>query len=252
MRTEPAASLTDYTVFIYGPPKIGKTRLASEWPNSVFLATEPQGLKAVECDAFPITNWRQFRGSVSALVEDFAGKYQTVIVDTVDLAYKFCLDYCCEVHGFEHPSDEGWGKGWEIVANELLNQILRLFNGGFLPIFISHSKKTEVKTAWETRTIIEPTLSNTGRRVILPIVDIILLMEPKSIVKKGRRRIVRTVTCSPAPDREAGDRTGFLGSKPLVVREGEGYETLSAVFNENVKAETKKRKEKKRKKKQTS
>ena len=234
--TVPAIKLNDYTVFIYGPPKVGKTRLASEWPNSVFIATEIQGIKAIKAKAFKCSNWYEVRGAVSKLIKKYQGEFQTVIFDTIDLGFKYCMDYCGEVHGFEHPSDEAWGKGWNTIANEITEQVLRLFTHGFMPLFVSHSKTTEIRTPWETRTKTEPTLPYTARRVILPLVDIILLMESKHKLVGSKRRIIRTLDWSPSPDNESGERTGFLPkNKIITVEEGSGYKKLSKLFRKGVK-----------------
>ena len=246
-KTTPAVALSDYTVFIYGPPKVGKTRLANEWPRSVFIATEPQGVKAITTDAFLVNDWYEVRGAISKLIKKYQGKYTTVIFDTVDLAFKYCLEYCGEIYGFEHPSDEAWGKGWQIVANEILEQVLRLFENGFMPLFVSHSKNTVVSTGWEDRTKIEPTLPYTARRVILPLVDIIMLMESSYKGGGKSRKSVRTINWSPSPDSECGDRTGFLPkNKTLTIKEGSAYKKINAVFEEGVqrKMGTKKKGEK--------
>ncbi len=231
----PALLLSDYTVFIYGPPKIGKTRLANEWPKSCFIATEPQGVKSITTRAFRVNDWYEVRGAISKLIKKYQGKYTTVIFDTVDLAFKYCLEYCGEIYGFEHPSDQAWGKGWQTVANEILEQVLRLFSHGFMPLFVSHSKNTVVSDGWEDRTKVEPTLPYTARRVILPLVDIIMLMEPKYRGSKINRKTVRTINWSPSPDSECGDRTGFLPKDvSMTIKEGSAYKKINAVFEEGV------------------
>ncbi|HOK47887.1 MAG TPA: AAA family ATPase, partial [Bryobacteraceae bacterium] len=55
-KTPPRANLGDYSILIYGPTKIGKTTLASQFPEALFLATEP-GLNALEAYQIPITSW---------------------------------------------------------------------------------------------------------------------------------------------------------------------------------------------------
>jgi RecA-family ATPase len=58
-KTPPKRSLSDVSILLYGPSKIGKSTFASQAPDAIFLATEP-GLNALEVYQHPITSWPEF------------------------------------------------------------------------------------------------------------------------------------------------------------------------------------------------
>lgn len=205
---EPLMKLLGYTVFIYGPPKVGKTTAALSWPKPMVLAFEVKGIKARRTPNIKIRNWRQFRKARVLLNKrENKKKYKTLIIDTTDLMYKYCFSFCCEKYGFDHPSDQGWGKGWERISDEFLGAVLSLFDMGYTLIFTSHSKTSEIKADWETYTRISPTLPGPGQKVLLPHVDVIMYMYART-TKKGNP--VRTLTTKATREYEAGDRTRCL------------------------------------------
>ena len=62
-KTPPKCSLSDVSILLYGPSKIGKSTFASQAPDAIFLATEP-GLNALEVYQQPIRNWGEFSGDL--------------------------------------------------------------------------------------------------------------------------------------------------------------------------------------------
>ena len=67
--------------------------------------------------------------------------FKTIIIDTIDNAYKFCTDYVLKKAGKEHESDLAYGKGYAIVNNEFQRVLTKL---AFLPyglFLISHAKE---------------------------------------------------------------------------------------------------------------
>lgn len=234
---KPVYRLDEYTTFIYGPPKIGKTTLACSWPNPITLACEPRGIRALPVRRAKIRNWSQFRGSVVKLgTKKYKGRFQTAIIDTADLGFNYCLNWCGDRYGFEHPSDEGWGKGWHRVQEEYLAQILRLFDLGLAVVFISHSVDKDISTEFVKFTRTEPTLRGTAKRTLLPLVDVIFYMYPKVDRKTGKS--VRYVTTRATREYEAGDRTRCLTDMTIKIPRKEqthGYEIINRRFQKHAK-----------------
>ena len=240
----PVKELSSFTMLAFGKPKLGKTTLACSWPKPVVLATERKGVKAIRVPHIKIYNWENVLSAISLLkTKENRDKYQTVIIDTVDLLYKYCFDWCCEHYGFDHPSDKdwGWGKGWEKITDQFLATIMTIFDLKYkgqekAVVFTSHTRSTEVEEDWETYTEITPSLAKPGTRVLLPYVDIIGYMYPKKS-KKGRS--IRHFTTIPAREYIAGDRSGFLSDIDIVLptsRKSEGYTVLNEVFIGNLQA----------------
>ncbi len=71
-----------------------KEHRCSHAENALFLATEP-GLNALEVFEAPITCWDDLLQACAEIAE---GKhdFKTIVIDTVDNAYRMCADYVCK------------------------------------------------------------------------------------------------------------------------------------------------------------
>ena len=208
-KTPPKPNLNDLTVLVYGPSKIGKSTWCSQAEGALFLATEA-GLNNLDVYQVPIGSWDDLLAACKEIAE---GKhaFKTVIIDTVDNAYRMCAEHVCQKFKIEHESDLGYGKGYALINNEfyrVLNKLALLPYGLFL---ISHSQDREIETRTGKLTRIVPTLPDKARKIVLGMVDIILFcdLEPTTGAdgKPAHRRVVRS---KPNTNYEAGDRTGRL------------------------------------------
>lgn len=202
-------SLETIRMLFYGPPKIGKSTFCSFFDRALFLATE-KGLKGLDVFKVDITDWEEFVSAVNLLYikeHDF----KTIIIDTVDNLFKFCIEYVCKKNRIDHPSDSKWGKGWDLLQKEFEKPILQLSMSNYGLVFVSHEKEYEVSTKHLKYTKIGPSIPNQARKVIIPFVDII----GRCYIEKSpglndelveRRRICFT----PSENIEAGDRTGLM------------------------------------------
>jgi len=208
-KTPPKPLLSDLTVLVYGKNKFGKTTLCSHADGALFLATEA-GLNSLEVFQVPIGNWEELLVAAREIAE---GKHQfkTIIVDTVDNAYRMCCEHMNHKLKVEHESDLGYGKGYSLINSEfyrVLNK-LALLPYGLMLVSHAQDKEIETRTGKITRTI--PTLPDKARKLVLGLVDIIAYcdFEPTTNAdgKAGYRRVIRT---KPSATYEAGDRTGRL------------------------------------------
>ena len=208
-KTAPKPNLADLTVLAYGQTKIGKSTFCSNSESAVFLATEP-GLNSLDVFQVPIQTWDDL---LEACAEIVAGKhaFKTVIIDTVDNAYKFCTDYILKKFKIEHESDLGYGKGYAIVNNEFQRVLTKM---AFLPyglFLVSHAKEIEVETRTGKYTRIVPTLPDKARKIVLGMVDMVLYCDLEVTVgENGEQKMRRVIRTKPSLYYEAGDRTGRL------------------------------------------
>lgn len=208
-KTPPKTTLTDLTVLVYGPSKIGKSTWCSQAEGALFLATEA-GLNNLEVFQVPIGTWDELLVACKEIAEG-QHPYKTIIIDTVDNAYRMCAEHICQKFKIEHESDLGYGKGYALINNEfyrVLNKLSLLPYGLFL---ISHSQEKELETRTGKLTRVVPTLPDKARKIVLGMVDVILFCDLEVTTgADGRtvsRRVVRT---KPSMHYEAGDRTGRL------------------------------------------
>ena len=163
--------LSKYSILLYGKIKIGKTSLAAQFPDALFLMTEPGG-KSLEIYQMDVKSWTHFKGILTAL--ETSDMYKTIVIDTTDNLYKMCTDWYCKKNAIQHPSDEEWGKAWQLINDEFMLGIIKLMQLGRGVIFTSHATTHEIKKyAQAPVTLVTPTLAKQGRRVLEPIVDLV-------------------------------------------------------------------------------
>lgn len=200
-----------YTMLLYGPEGIGKTQFGSQAPEPLFLTTEA-GVKAVDVYEKQCPSWEHISAAADrmyALAAEGKFKYGAIVLDTADNAFDFCQIETCAKLGIEHPSDEDYGKGYQAVRQEFSKVINRiaLINRPF--ILISHEKSVEVKGRIIKTNKIVPTLTNQGRKVILPMCDLIGHCGFRDGMD-GEATAERVIVFEPSEVAEAKDRFGVL------------------------------------------
>lgn len=229
-RSTPSTKLGKYTMLIYGEKKIGKTTLAAEFPDAVFLFFEPGG-KGLSVYASEIDNWGDALAALKLLRKNKT--FKTIVVDTADLAYKLCERWVCAKEGIDDPGDLPYGKGWNAVHNEFERWITGLAKCGKGLIVTSHAIGKDVDQAdGQTINCMQPTMSNQARKVIDGMVDIwayygyagrrrVLVIEGDDHVSAGHRLTTRFRTAD-------GERLRSInmGKSPK-----EGYRNVLAAFN---------------------
>ena len=208
-KTQPKPNLADLTVLAYGQTKIGKSTLCSHAEGALFLATEP-GLNALDVYQVPIQSWEQLRNACKEIGEG-NHPFKTVVLDTIDNAYKFCTEFILAKFKVDHESDLGYGKGYALVNNEFQRVLTKL---AFLPyglFLISHAKEIEVDSRTGKYMRVVPTLPDKARKIVLGMADMVLYCDLEETTgdngEKITRRVMRT---KPSLYYEAGDRTGRL------------------------------------------
>ena len=167
----PTGALADNTIVIYGPPKIGKSTLASGFDGALFFDTEG-GLRHLQVYKVPVPDWPTFLKACRAFVES---EFQTAVIDTADKLAQYCRLYVNRKLGILHESDLEYGKGWDITQTEFARAIAALAASGKGLILISHSSTVEIKTRNRTYNKEVPTLSPKGmRNTVLSLADIII------------------------------------------------------------------------------
>lgn len=128
-------------VEIFGREKSGKTSTAVMWPKPLLCAFEKGYNALVNVYAADIDNWSTFKDICRQLKKDEAKqKYQTVIIDTVGIAYSMCEDYVKSQHGVTEIGEIPWGRGFKMLREEFEKTFRELSKQGYAIVFIAHSK----------------------------------------------------------------------------------------------------------------
>ncbi|MFQ6609864.1 MAG: ATP-binding protein [Fidelibacterota bacterium] len=208
-KTPPVLSMECQTILLYAHAKFGKSTIAAGSPEAIFLATEA-GLNHLNVYQVPIQTWEDLLSAAKEIAEG-RHKFKTVVIDTIDNAYRMCSDYICIQHGIKHESDLGYGKGWSLVNGEFQRVLTKLSLLPYGLFLISHAVEKEIESRTGNYSRIMPTLPDKARKIILGMSDFILFgdIEEKAD-REGKTRLRRVLRTKPTKHYVAGDRTGKL------------------------------------------
>lgn len=166
--------LTGYITYIYGPGKIGKTTFGTQMPGALILAFQ-KGYNALP-NIYPqdVANWMQMKIILSQLAKPtIQEKFQTIIIDTIDVAAVYCQKYVTSQAGVDALNQIPYGAGWSRVKRELEDTFRTITQLGYAVIFISHDKDKTFKRQDGTQyNQIIPTLGPSYNAIIKDMVDI--------------------------------------------------------------------------------
>lgn len=164
-----------YSVFLYGGWKTGKTTTAVKFPKHFLLAFE-KGYSAIPgAMAQPINSWSEFRQVLRQLKDDKAKEmFETIIIDTADIAYDYCQKYICANNNVDTIADIGYGKGYGLVEKEFDEALRQIVQMGYGLVVISHeADKTFTDESGKQYNKIVPTLDKRANNVLARMCDII-------------------------------------------------------------------------------
>lgn len=227
----PITTLGEAVVLIHGEPKIGKTSLAAMFPDALFLMFEPGG-KGLRIYMRELATWAEFKGYVDLLYQQ-PGRFRTVVVDIVDLAYDRCSVAVCKQQGVDHPSEGDYGAVWQAVEQEFGRVMNRLIASGRGVIFISHTDVREFQSrSGEKYNKLVPSMKKQARTYMTGVADLIgyygyygrtryLTVQGSDAIDAGHRLKERFRTKSGEP----------VHSVPMGDSNEEAYANLVAAFN---------------------
>jgi GTPase SAR1 family protein len=108
---EVSSAISGYAIGFYGDPGSGKTSTALQAPKPLMLATEKGYLTHPGTMAVDITSWTDALSAVAQLRKpEVKERFQTIIIDTIDLLVDMGEDYVCQTNGVKTLSDIPWGQ----------------------------------------------------------------------------------------------------------------------------------------------
>lgn len=207
-------------MLVAGSPGSGKTRLASTFPNVVYLDAEA-GLLSVkdrEWRRVPITSMSEFEDAIKALAqrpstrtEMFDGPVQTVVVDTLDEIARIIQRERLTSERRDTFNMQDWGY----LGEELRRCTRALRNIEDLNvIFTTHLKSTEDSETG--RVVYQPAIGGAFSQEVAAFVDIAGLLVARSVrdQKTGQKQMTRVLQVFPDPQYPwLKDRLGSLGAE---------------------------------------
>ena len=129
-------------IVIYGPEGIGKTSLAAQCEDPVFIDTEGGTAYLDVRRLQKPQDWDE----LIALVKEVAanpGICKTLVIDTADWAEAMCTDYICKKYSQPGIESFGYGKGYSYLAEEFSRLLLacnEVILAGMNVVITAHAK----------------------------------------------------------------------------------------------------------------
>lgn len=133
-------SVSDKIFLFYGEGGTRKTTVGGNFDNSIIAAFEI-GFKFISgAIAKPIRSWTDFKAFLRELRKDeVKARYETVVIDTVTIAYSMCSDYVLAPLGASDPGELKYGLGWRAIRKEFEKAILSIPQMGYGLVLIAHA-----------------------------------------------------------------------------------------------------------------
>ena len=202
-------------IMLYGQAKSGKTSMSAMWPKPLLVAFEKGYNGLVGIRPVDVTSWADFKQICRQLKKaEVKEAYETVIIDTVAIAYSLCEKYILNREGVQAIGDIGYGKGWGMLKDEFETTFRELTQLGYSLVFITHSKTKQTEYTDEEGNAIEalaPDLPNAAYQIVNRMVDVIGYIGVEYDMKTGLSH--RYLYTRGTPSIFAGSRYRYLNPK---------------------------------------
>ena len=129
-------------IVIYGPEGIGKTTLAAQMPDPVFIDVEGSTSDMDVIRSPTPSSWRSLVDTVDAFVRNHHGR-RTLVVDTADWAEKLCIAHVCAANNMTSlGGQEDYGRSYNLLETEwrrFLDSLSRVAASGMHVCLTAHT-----------------------------------------------------------------------------------------------------------------
>lgn len=227
-------------IAIYGRGKMGKTTLASEFPDPIFIQTEDGGgmLEITSFSEGPITQWSDVDAALQELAtEDH--EFKTLVIDSVTQLEPLVWAEACRRNNWDSIEAPGYGKGY-LEADNIWREFLSACawlrdNKRMCIVLIGHEvvenfsdPEREDYNRYKMR------LHKRAEALVRERVDIVGFLNMSVSLDKGKKgedraRAVgsgqRQINLAPRPTFEAGNRYGMPDK--ILLNPGQGFAALA-------------------------
>jgi len=225
---------------IYGPPGMGKTTLASEWPEPVFLQVEDGTPGDLELSSFGrLSSYDDVMDAIGSLYTEDHDR-RTIVIDSLDKLEPLVWAKCCTENNWPNVEAPGYGKGYVTVDNywrdmiEGVNALRRDKNMGV--IYIAHSTINTVDDPMtQSYSRFDIRLHKRAVGIFQDEVDAIFFLNQDVTLKQDEKKRVRAdgggnrwLYAAPRPAFVAKNRYGIPDK--LMFERGNGYAAIEPHF----------------------
>ena len=180
------------SLLVYGSNRTAKTLTGINLPKPYYIGFEAGLGNRGNIPFANIQKWSDFLQVVKQLtrpetLEQAQGLYQTIIVDTIEAAARFCEEYTCSKYGVETIASGNRNFGlWKEFSAEIWKPINQLTSVNYTVYFISHEGTRDFKDEnGEEYTKIYPRGEKRMIDVCVDLVDIICFVQPNGLDENG-------------------------------------------------------------------
>lgn len=133
-----------HRILLYGEEGAGKTTWGTSAKDSILISLKgEEGADAIDCAKFPVVEtFQEFQKALEALCGEH--EFKTLVIDSISTLEPLIWDHICKRDNKENIEAYGFGKGYNLAANEIkliLEALDYLRNKKNMQIiFIGHSK----------------------------------------------------------------------------------------------------------------
>lgn len=235
-------------VTVYGGAKTGKTTLASEFPNPLYVRTG-EGERApsgVSMKSFGVSDtYNEVLDQIAYMLEAEHDR-QTFVLDALDGLELHIRAEACARNGWANIEEPGYGRGYQAeqaIWHEFIKEVLKLKKAGFYVVLISHVKvKTEPGVTTDSYPRYRLNLRDDAGSAIADASDLIGFLHQRVSIKKEDVGFKKTnnrgegggelvLAVQERPGYIAGNRYD-IPKLTLPFKKGEGFKVLSEYFPE--------------------
>lgn len=168
-------------LWIYAQSYVGKTTFVDTFDDVLFLNTDGNTdnvtspvirIRDTREGHIKKSAWEVFL-EVLAELEKKENDFKIIAIDLVEDLYEQCRLHVFNREGWQHESDGGYGKGYDMVKLEFLSSMKRLKNLGYQIVYISKELAGQVTLRGNTTlTTYKPNINDKVANVLAGTVDL--------------------------------------------------------------------------------
>lgn len=230
-------------VVIYGMEGIGKTSLAAQFPDPIFIDTEGSTGNMDVARLDRPTSWTFLLQQIDFIKQQ--RPCQTLVIDTIDWAERMGIEHLCQSNQKKSIEDFGYGSGYIKLEEELgrfLNLLQDLVDQGINVVLTAHAQIRKFEQPDEMgaydRYELKLGKKTTARTssLVKEWADMVLFINYKTysvaVDDKGKKHKgqggVRTIYATHHPAWDAKNRHGLPDEFPL------DYSYIAHIFNGSI------------------